>query len=129
MRIRSLNEEKCTVTVPYKWINKNPFKSTFWAVLGMAAEMNGAATVLQYTYGHIPSISTLPIKCEAEFIKKATDVTTFTCNDGLMVKEKVKEAIQTGEGVVFQTAMHGNNLNGETICKFIFTWSIKMRSK
>ena len=29
MRIKELNEEKCVVTVPYKWINKNPFKSTF----------------------------------------------------------------------------------------------------
>src|SRR4030065_1874530 len=40
MRIRELNEESCQVTVPYRWRNKNPFKSTFWAVLGMAAELS-----------------------------------------------------------------------------------------
>ena len=46
MKIRKLNEEKCKVTVPYKWINKNPFKSTFWAVLGMGAEMNTATLLI-----------------------------------------------------------------------------------
>ena len=129
MRIKKLDEEKCVVTVSYKWLNKNPFKSTFWAVLGMAAEMNGAAVILQYTYGHKPSISTLPVKCEAEFLKKATDTTIFTCNDSKMVKEKVEEAIRTGEGVTFNTTSNGLNKNGEIVCKFNFTWSIKRRSK
>ena len=46
MRIKELNDEKCIVTVPYKWINKNPFKSTFWAVLGMAAEMSSGALIV-----------------------------------------------------------------------------------
>ena len=128
MRIRKLDEEKCIVTVSYKWINKNPFKSTFWAVLGMAAEMNGAALILQYTYGHKPSISTLPIKCEADFIKKATDITTFTCQDSAMVKEKVIQAIETGEGVTFNTTSNGLNKKGELVCKYKFTWSIKTRS-
>ena len=76
VRVAKITSEICEVKVRLLWINKNPFKSTFWAVLGMAAEMNGAALILQYTYGHTPSISTLPVKCEAEFIKKATDTTT-----------------------------------------------------
>ena len=71
MRIKKLNEDQCVVTVPFKWINKNPFKSTFWAVLGMAGEMSTAALILQYTYKHKPSFSTLPLKCEADFNKKA----------------------------------------------------------
>src|SRR4030042_1410130 len=50
MRIRELNEDSCTVTVPYRWRNKNPFKTTFWAVLGMAAELSTGALVKMYTY-------------------------------------------------------------------------------
>ena len=49
MRIKKLNKDQCIVSVPFKWINKNPFKSTFWAVLGMAGEMSTAALILQYT--------------------------------------------------------------------------------
>ena len=26
MRIKALDENKCVVSVPYKWLNKNPFK-------------------------------------------------------------------------------------------------------
>jgi len=29
MKIKELDLEKCHVEVPYKWLNKNPFKSTF----------------------------------------------------------------------------------------------------
>tara|TARA_B100001093_G_scaffold277852_1_gene265565 strand:+ start:9362 stop:9856 length:495 start_codon:yes stop_codon:yes gene_type:complete len=129
MKIRELNEEKCIVTVPFKRLNKNPFKSTFWAVLGMAGEMNGAALILQYTYKHHPSIATLPINCEAEFYKKATSITTFTCNDSKMIKEKIEEAVNTGKGVIIKTTAIGRDSNNEKLCKFIFTWSIKLRSK
>ena len=129
MKIRQLNEEKCIVTVPFKRLNKNPFKSTFWAVLGMAGEMNGAALILQYTYNHEPSIATLPINCEAEFYKKATGLTIFTCSDSKMIKEKVEEAINTGEGVIIKTTAIGRDINNEKLCQFIFTWSIKLRSK
>ena len=37
-RITELNEEQCKVTIPYRWLNNNPFGTTYWAVLGMAAE-------------------------------------------------------------------------------------------
>ena len=128
MRIRKIDEDKCIVTVPYKWMNKNPFKSTFWAVLGMGAEMNTAALILQYTYNHQPSISTLPLKCECEFLKKATGVTQFNCNDGLLVKEKISNAIKTKEPVIIEAYSTGTDENSETICRFKFTWSVKIKS-
>jgi hypothetical protein len=129
MRVTELDEIKCVVKVPFKWLNKNPFKSTFWAVLGMAGEMNGAALILQYTYKQNPSISTLPTKCEAIFLKKATGVTYFTCEDGKMIKKKVETALKSNEAVTIQTKSTGRNANGEELCKFILTWSIKKRNK
>ena len=82
MKIKKLNEDQCIVTVPFKWINKNPFKSTFWAVLGMAGEMSTAALILQYTYKQKPSFSTLPLKCEADFNKKAIEQIAFLIANG-----------------------------------------------
>ena len=46
-----------------------------------------------------------------------------------MVREKVKEAMKTGEGIRFETVMNGLNQNGDLICKFKFLWSIKSRTK
>ena len=128
MRIKALDEKKCVVSVPYKWLNKNPFKSTFWAVLGMGAEMNTAALILQYTLNHKSTISTLPLKCNAEFIKKATGITKFICNDGLMIKEKVNEAIKSKKAVIIEAFSVGIDKESQTICKFKFTWSIKIKS-
>ena len=70
MRIKELNNESCQVTVPYKWLNKNPFKSTFWAVLGMAAEMNGAALLLQYTQGQKPQSQPILFHAKPNSLKK-----------------------------------------------------------
>tara|TARA_B100000768_G_scaffold97947_1_gene91354 strand:+ start:274 stop:765 length:492 start_codon:yes stop_codon:yes gene_type:complete len=127
MRIKKLDEEQCVVSVPFKWINKNPFKSTFWAVLGMAGEMSTGALILQYTYKYKPSFSTLLLKCEANFNKKAVGITSFICNDGKMVKEKLKEAIETKKPVVIKTSTQGIDENSNVICQFNFTWSVKAR--
>ena len=40
IRVKSVNEETCLVGVKHMWINQNPFKSMFWAVQGMAAELS-----------------------------------------------------------------------------------------
>ena len=82
-----------------------------------------------YIHGQKPTISLLVSKCESEFVKKAADVTTFTCNDGLIVKEAVTKAIKTGEAVTFSTSMTGKNKAGEDVAYFKFTWALKKRSK
>jgi hypothetical protein len=127
MKIKKLDGDQCIVSVPFKWLNKNPFKSTFWAVLGMAGEMSTAALILQYTYKQKPSFSTLPLKLEADFNKKAIGITSFICNDGKMVKEKLMEAIETKIPVVIKASSQGIDENSNVICEFNFTWSVKAR--
>ena len=40
VRVVDADENKCSVKVPYKWFSQNPFKSTYFACLSMAAEMS-----------------------------------------------------------------------------------------
>lgn len=129
MKIVELNEEKCSVSVPFKRLNQNPFKSTFWAVLGMAAEMSSGALMILYTHKQKPSISMLVADCKGEFSKKATDVTTFTCENGYLIKEKIKTAIETQEPQTIPTTMVGKNKAGEIVATFSFTWTIKARKQ
>ena len=95
MKISELTEEKCSVTVPYKRKNKNPFQSTFWAVLGMAAEMSSGALLIMFTHKQNPSVAMIIVNCTGNFVKKATDITTFTCSDGQKIKEAVKVKFAT----------------------------------
>lgn len=127
MRIKELTEEKCAVTVPYKRKNKNPFKSTFWAVLGMAAEMSSGALLTMYTFKQKPSMAMIIVNCSGTFVKKATDITTFTCNDGLKIKEAIIKAAETKEAQVIECSMTGKNQQGEEVASFTFTWSVKAR--
>ena len=128
MRIKKLNLDTCHVTVPYRWLNKNPFQSTFWAVLGMAAEMSCGALVMIYTHKTIPSVSVLVGRCSGEFVKKATDTTTFVCNDGKRIAATIKKTIETTEPQEVTCQTTGYSRSGEEVSNFSFTWKMKARS-
>ncbi|HLP21250.1 MAG TPA: hypothetical protein VK174_13150, partial [Chitinophagales bacterium] len=72
LSVRTMNHTQCQIDVPYKWLNQNPFSSTYFAVLSMAAEMSTGMPAMMMTNGSKPSVSMLVTKLEAEFIKKAT---------------------------------------------------------
>ena len=97
LRIRNLDEATCEVTVPYKWFTKNPFRSTYFACLSMAAEMSTGSLCLVHLYKRKPPVSMLVVRMESEYLKKATGRTKFICEDGLLIKEAIEQAIQTGE--------------------------------
>jgi hypothetical protein len=126
-RIKRLNEQSCEVSVPYRWLNKNPFRSTFWAVLGMAAEMSTGTLVMMYTYKLKPSVAIIVGHCTGEFTAKATDRTTFVCNDGKRIAATVKKAMQTGEPQEVVCRTTGYSQAGEEIARFTFTWKMKRR--
>jgi hypothetical protein len=75
--VKEINEEKCIASVPYKWLTQNPFRSTYFASLAMAAEMSTGTIALSNVYKRKPSISMLVTKMEANYFKKATGTIFF----------------------------------------------------
>jgi hypothetical protein len=128
-KIVELDESKCVTCVKYRYLNKNPFKSTFWAVLGMAAELSTGAYALLATKGKEESIAVILVATHAEFVKKAAGVTTFTCSNWFEFDKAVARAIETGEPQTAIGRSIGSNCNGETIALFEFTWSFKIRDQ
>jgi len=129
VRIKFISEEKCAVTVPYKWFSKNPFRSTYFACLAMAAEMSTGALTLSHIYKRSPSVSMLITDMSAEYYKKATTVTTFVCRDGIALRDAVEEAIAANGNNIITVKSTGTNEAGEMIAEFSFTWSLKVRNK
>lgn len=127
VKITQLNDTTCDVTVPYKYMNKNPFNTTYWAVLGMAAEMASGALLQMYIHKRRPSVSIFVLGCEAKFVKRALGVTTFRCEQGLELAEKVKLTSQNFEAQEFTALTTGYNEAGEVVAEFSFTWGIKAR--
>ena len=128
VRVRKMDEMHCVVTVPYKWLSQNPFRSTYFACLSMAAEMSTGVLAMVQVYKRKPPVSMLVVKVESEYFKKATGVTTFVCEDGDMMRQAVEESISTGEGKIFRARSVGKNTVGEIVAEFYITWSFKAKS-
>ena len=128
VRVKFISETRCVTTVKHRWINQNPFKSLFWAVQGMAAELSTGALVLTYIKESDHRISMLVANNKGTFSKKARGRITFTCNDGGLVREAIEKAIQTGEGQTCWMKSEGTDKSGDLVSAFEFEWTIKVKS-
>ena len=128
LRIREMDEIRCKVSVPYKWMSQNPFRSTYFACLSMAAEMSTGALAMAYLHKINPPVSMLVIKVDSEYFKKATGRTDFVCGDGELFKNAIAETIATGEARIVKAKSIGRNKEGEEVAEFYITWSFKRKS-
>ncbi len=127
VRVQQANENKCVVTVPFKWLSQNPFKSTYFACLSMAAEMSTGVLGLAHIYKRNPALSMLVVNINGNFLKKAIGKTTFTCEDGLLIRQTIEDAITDGQGKTITAKSTGLNQQGEVVATFEVTWSFKAK--
>lgn len=129
VRTKSIDAQKCVVTVKHRWINQNPFKSMFWAVQGMAAEFSTGALIMMKVQGSQKNISMLVTKNNASFSKKAKGLITFSCDQGTLVDQAIQNAITTGEGQTLILTSKGIDFSGDEVSSFDFEWSLKLKQK
>ncbi|KAB1160055.1 DUF4442 domain-containing protein [Tenacibaculum aiptasiae] len=128
IRVKSISNEKSLVGVKHKWINQNPFKSMFWAVQGMAAELSTGILVMQAIDNSGKKVSMLVTNMNATFTKKATGKIRFECNDGLAIEKAIQKSVETGEGQTVLVTSEGINKEGVSVSKFEFEWSLKVKN-
>jgi hypothetical protein len=127
LRIQHFDANSCTVKIKYSWFSKNPFKSVYFAVEAMAAEMCSGMLAFGQVYQRNPKISMLVVKMEVNFIKKATGTILFTCEDGAAIQAAINESIASGEGRTLVCVSKGKNSANETVAEFFITWSFKAK--
>ncbi len=127
LRLRELTEERCVATVPYGWRSTNPFRSTYFAALSMAAELSTGALAMAAVESAPRPVAMLITGLTASFEKKATGLTTFTCTDGPRLFDAVAQTIATGEPVAVEVSTVGTSPDGVVVARFTFTWSFKVR--
>lgn len=128
VRVKSISKEQCVVTVKHRWFNQNPFKSMYFAVQAMAAELTTGALVMMQIKKSGKNISMLVANNNSNFSKKATGRITFTCNDGHLIEEAIKQTIATGEGQTIWMKSVGVNEKREQVSEMNFEWSIKLKA-
>ena len=127
VRVQFADENKCVVTVPYKWFSQNPFKSTYFACLGMAAEMSTGVLGLAHIHKRNPAVSMLVVNISGNFLKKAVGKTIFTCENGFLIRQTIEEALTDGQGKTITAKSTGLNQHGEIVAIFEVTWSFKAK--
>jgi hypothetical protein len=129
VRVTKLDDVYAEVSIKHRWINQNPFRSIFWAVQGMAAELSTAVFLMYNIRKSKQVVSMLVLNNQAVFKKKAKGLINFHCTQGNEAIEAVQKAISVGEAVTVNLKSVGTDASGDIVSEFEFEWSLKKKSK
>ena len=129
VRVEELSTEKAITRIKHRWINQNPFKSIYFAVLAMAAELSTGVLVMQSIRNSSKKFSMLVVENQSVFHKKATGKINFTCDDGKKLSAEMEacESSKNNARSFWMTSI-GKNQQGEEVATFYFKWSIKQKN-
>ena len=130
--LTDISETTCTFRVPYKRRNLNHFNSIYFGVLAAGADLAGGFLAMNAVKQSGSSVGLLFKYFKADFLRRPEADTFFTCEDGIKIREAVKEAEKTGERInlpVNVTATCPEKSGDEPVAKFVLTLSLKKRSK
>ena len=126
VRILSISDAKCEVKVRFKWINQNPYRSMFWAVQGMAAELTTGMLLTKSIQESNTNISMLLVGNKSNFYKKAVGKIKFVCDQGETAKELIN---LTKKNITHKAWLKAKGFDetGDMVSEFDFEWSCKKR--
>ena len=128
IRLDSVSKESSVVSIRFSWFSQNPFRSIYFACLGMAAEMSSGILSLIHTQHLKPGVSMLVFSMKADFHKKAVGKIRFECNDGALIKNTIEDAIKTKTGQTCVTHSKGFDDAENCVAEFYITWTFKQKS-
>jgi hypothetical protein len=129
LRIDEMSMEKASISVPYNFMNKNPFHSIYFAALSMAAELSTGILAMAHVEKNPNPVSMLVLSMKAEFVKKAKTRITFTCTQGELLEATIAQSIIENEGKTREVFTEGMDTSGEVVARFWFTWTFKPKNQ
>jgi len=124
IRTTKVTDTSCEVSVKHRWINQNPFKSMFWAVQGMAAELTTGLLIMKGIKESNAKVSMLVLNNNANFSKKATGRITFACTQGEEISQLMDELIKSGTPKTIWMESVGTDEAGDVVSRFNFEWTL-----
>ena len=127
VRVKKITRKCCSTKVNLNWINKNPFKSMFWAIQGMAAELSTGVLIMQASKSFKCDISMLVINNKATFRKKARGQIVFSCNNGEAVEKTFTKLFKTNKSQTLWLQAKGVDKEGDIVSTFDFEWTLLLK--
>ncbi len=129
MKIEEYTGEKSSVSVPFNYFTKNPFRSVYFAVQAMAAELSSGLVALEAVSQMPVPVSMLVLEMKSEFTKKARTKITFTCENVKEIKQTVQASVNENAAKTITVTSTGRDLQGDVVSKFYITWTFKPKTK
>lgn len=131
VRILELNENRCVVRVPLNWITRRAdIKAMYLGTLCMGADVAAGLISFKLVMDRKLNVSFVFKDIRGEFLKRADGDVVFTNNDGPLIQDMVKRAMETGErqeATVHVNATVPEKYGEEPVAKFELTLSLKKR--
>tara|TARA_A100001011_G_scaffold382545_1_gene452501 strand:- start:26354 stop:26806 length:453 start_codon:yes stop_codon:yes gene_type:complete len=127
VRVKKISSKYCCTKVNLNWINKNPFKSIFWAIQGMAAELSTGVLIMQASKSFKCDISMLVINNKATFTKKAKGQIVFSCDNGEAVDKTFTKLLKTNKSQTLWLKAKGIDKEGDIVSTFDFEWTLLLK--
>ena len=70
----------------------------------------------------------LVLKVHGDYKKKATGISTFSCDQGSIIKQAVQEAVANNEARTVTLNSIGRNEAGEVVAEFKIEWTFKLKT-
>ena len=123
LKIEEFSTESCTTSLPGGWRTQNPFRSMYWAVQGMAAEMSTGAFPFAISRSISQNLRMYVIGVESDFIKVARGKIVFYCSNLFDAYNAIEETIRTKKSAKCDLISTGKDSSGEVVSKWIFKWN------
>jgi len=127
VRVKEISSKYCSIKVNLNWINKNPFKSIFWAIQGMAAELSTGVLIMQASKSFKCDISMLVINNKATFTKKAKGQIVFSCDNGEAVDKTFTKLLKKNKSQTLWLKAKGIDKEGDIVSTFDFEWTLLLK--
>jgi len=127
LKVVEISDSKASISIPYKFLNKNPFRSIYFAALSMAAELSTGLLSMAAISDTDKAISMLVLEMNAKFNKKAKSKIVFTCTQGREIAETVNKCLISGIGETIKVQSKGVDIEGNEVAEFYFTWTFKQK--
>jgi len=127
IKLKELSDNRAVFQMKYKYLNKNPFGSIYFACLSMAGELASGMLAASIAYKSSPKLSMLVVGVKINFTKKAVGTILFECNQGKEILATIQKSIVTGEGQTIDALTVATNEQGDVVAEFVVKWSFKVK--
>jgi len=123
LRMDRIDDEVCMTSIPGGWRSRNPFKTMYWAVQGMGAELATGAPPFAMSRAMPEKLRMFVIGTEATFTKRAKGRITFTCDEVSAVRDAIEQSMNTGESIDCDLKSVGRDASGDIVSEWVFKWN------